>query len=118
MSELFIYSCIMVLSVFISSISQVMLKKSAQKTYPSRIREYLNPLVIIAYALFFGCTFISMYALKVVPLSFSPILESTGYIFITVLSYIFFKEKLTKRQCAGMLLIGAGIIVSTFSNGG
>lgn len=52
MSELAIYSCILVGSTLISSLSQVMLKKSAQKTYPSKIREYLNPLVIIAYGLF------------------------------------------------------------------
>ena len=108
----------MVLSTFISAISQMMLKKSSQKTYPSRIREYLNPLVITAYVLFFGCTFLSMYALKVVPLSFSPVLEATGYIFVAVLSYIFFKEKLTKRQLVGMLLIIAGIVVSSWFNGG
>lgn len=113
-----VFSGIMVVSVLISSVSQIMLKKSAQKTYPSRIREYLNPLVIAAYTLFFGCTLISMYALKVVPLSFSPALEATGYIFIPVLSYIFFKEKLTKRQFIGMLLIIAGIIVSSLTNGG
>lgn len=45
-------------------------------------KEYLNPLVIIAYILFFGTTFISMYALKVVPLSMAPILEASGYIFL------------------------------------
>ena len=118
MSDMFIFSCIMVLSTFISAISQMMLKKSSQKTYPSRIQEYLNPLVITAYTLFFGCTFLSMYALKVVPLSFAPVLEATGYIFVAVLSYIFFKEKLTKRQLAGMLLIVAGILVSSLFNGG
>ena len=111
MSELAIYSLIMVGATLISSFSQIMLKKSAQKTYPSRIREYLNPLVITAYGLFFGCTLLSMYALKVVPLSMSPILEASGYIFVAVLSFIFFKEKLTKRQIVGMMLIIGGIVV-------
>ena len=111
MSELAIYSLIMVGATLISSFSQIMLKKSAQKTYPSRIREYLNPLVITAYGLFFGCTLLSMYALKVVPLSMSPILEASGYIFVAVLSFIFFKEKLTKRQIVGMVLIIGGIVV-------
>ena len=118
MSEMFVFSCIMVLSSLISSFSQMILKKSSQKTYSSHIREYLNPLVITAYALFFGCTFLSMYALKVVPLSFSPVLEASGYIFVAVLSYIFFKEKLTRRQLTGMLLIAAGIAVSVFFSGG
>ena len=113
MTEQILFSGIIVLSAFISSVSQIMLKKSAQKTYPSRLREYLNPLVIVAYGMFFGCTLISMYGLKVVPLSMAPALEATGYIFVAVLSYIFFKEKLTKRQLAGMALITAGILVST-----
>lgn len=111
MSELLIYSGIMLISILISSVSQIMLKKSAQKKYPSKIKEYLNPTVIIAYGLFFGCTLITMYALKVVPLSMSPILESTGYIFVAILSFFFLKEKLTKRQLIGMLLIIAGIAV-------
>lgn len=111
MSELAIYSCIMICSTLVSSFSQIMLKKSAQKEYKSKIQEYLNPLVIIAYGLFFGCTFLSLYALKVVPLSMSPILEATGYIFVAVLSYIFFKEKLTKKQLIGMIFIIGGIII-------
>lgn len=113
MSELGVYSCIMVGGTLISSFSQIMLKKSSQKTYSSKIKEYLNPLVIIAYGLFFGCTLMSLYALKVVPLSMSPILEASGYIFVAVLSYIFFKEKLTKRQLLGMALIIIGIVVYT-----
>ncbi|MCR4779497.1 MAG: EamA family transporter [Ruminiclostridium sp.] len=118
MSEMFIFSCIMVLSSFIASVSQIMLKISSRKKYPSPLREYLNPLVISAYALFFGCTLLSMYALKVVPLSFSPILEASGYVFVALLSYFFLKEKLTGRQLLGMALIAAGITVSSLFNGG
>lgn len=116
MNELAVFSCIMVLSVFISSISQMLLKKSSQKTYPSRIREYLNPLVIISYSMFLGCTLLTMYALKVVPLLFAPMLESSGYIFVPVLSYIFFREKFTKRQMIGMTLILSGIAIGTLAN--
>ena len=111
MSELALYSMIMVVSALVSAFSQIMLKKSAQKTYESKIREYLNPFVITAYGLFFGCTLISMYSLKVVPLSMAPILEATGYIFVAVLSYIFFKEKLTVRQLLGMIFILIGIVI-------
>ena len=51
-NEMLIYSCVLLLGVFIGAISQVMLKKAAMKTYSSKIREYLNPLVIFAYVLF------------------------------------------------------------------
>ena len=111
MNELVIYSCIMILGTLISAFSQVMLKKSAQKQYENKIKEYFNPMVIIAYAMFFGCTLLSIYCLKVIPLSMSPILESASYIFVAMLGYIFFREKLSGKQFLGMLLIVIGIVV-------
>ena len=95
MNELVVYSGIMIVSVLVSSGSQIMLKKSALKKYDSVVNEYINPFVIIAYGLFFGSTLITMFALKVVPLSMAPILEATGYFFVPVLSLIFLKEKIT-----------------------
>ena len=53
MNEKILFALIFVAGVFISSVSQILLKKSAEREYPSKIREYLNPLVIIeAVALF------------------------------------------------------------------
>lgn len=111
MSELVIYSGIMLVGVIVSAFSQIMLKKSSMKQYDSKLAEYLNPLVIIAYGMFFGCTLISMYALKVVPLSMSPILESISYIITPVLSRIFLKEKMNRGQFMGMVLIVIGIVI-------
>ena len=108
---LFAYSCLFLAGVFTASVSQILLKLSARKKYPSRIREYLNPLVIIGYGLFFGCTLISVIALKAVPLSMSPVLGAMGYIFVALLSFVFFKEKLTLRQLVGMALIIFGIVI-------
>ena len=48
------YAGLLLLGVFLSAISQVMLKKAALRQYPNKIREYLNPLVIIAYTIFVG----------------------------------------------------------------
>ena len=110
-NNLLIYSGILIISVIVSSISQLLLKMSAKKTYPTKIREYLNPYVIIGYGLFFGCTLISMLALKVVPLSMAPILEATGYIFVSALSFFFLKEKLSFVQFIGIGLILFGIVV-------
>ncbi len=109
--EMLIYSAILILSTFISSLSQILLKKGAQKTYSSKIREYLNPYVIAGYALFFGCTLISMVALRVIPLSTSQILETSGYIFVAVLSFIFLKEKITLKQLIGTAVIVLGVVV-------
>ena len=72
-----LYAAIYLLGTFVSSISQVMLKKAAQKEYDSPLGEYLNPLVIFAYCLFFGATLMTVFAYKEVPLSMGAILEST-----------------------------------------
>lgn len=39
------------------------------KQYESKIKEYMNPLVIIAYIMFVGTTFLSIIAYKGIPLS-------------------------------------------------
>lgn len=111
-----IFSLIFVLSVFISSISQVMLKTSANKTYTDKFKEYFNPTVIIAYGLFFLSTIINIFAYKYVDLSSGTILESMGYVFVAMLGYIFLKERFSKKKIIGMLLIIFGI--SFFSLGG
>ena len=98
-------------AVFISSVSQIMLKKSANRTYDNKLKEYLNPLVIISYVLFFGATLCTVIAYKYVPLSLGPILESSGYFFVTVLGMIFLKEKVGKKKGMGLLIILAGIII-------
>ena len=111
MNRLEISVCILLFSVFISSVSQILLKKAANRTYESPLKEYLNPLVIGAYVMFFCSVILTMLALKYVPLSMSPILESTGYIFVSVMGYFFLKEKFTKRKLAGFALILAGVII-------
>ena len=111
MNEKILFSLIFVFGVFISSISQIILKKSAQKEYPNKIREYLNARVIFAYIIFFGATLCSIWAYTVIPLSLGPILESSGYIFVAILSWLFLKEKITKQKMLGLSIIIIGIII-------
>lgn len=106
-----LYSLILLTGVFISAISQVILKKSALKTYDSRIKEYLNPLVIFAYVLFVGTTFLSIIAYRGIPLSMGPVLEATSYLYVTFFGVTVFKEKITKKKVVALVLIVAGIVV-------
>ena len=111
MSRLEVSVCVLLFSVFISSVSQILLKKAANRTYETPLKEYLNPLVVGAYGLFFCSVILTMLALKYVPLSMSPILESTGYIFVSVMGYIFLKERFTRRKLCGFALILEGVII-------
>lgn len=105
------FSLLYLFSVFMSSVSQVLLKKSAQSPHDGALREYLNWRVITAYGIFFCSTLVTVLALRYVPLSQSGIFESTGYIYIAVLSVVFLKEKLSLRKILGMILILAGVVM-------
>lgn len=111
MNDLSKYIAIWMFSVFISSFSQVLLKIAANKKHESRLREYLNPLVIIAYGIFFLSTLLTMYALKFVPLTMSPIIESASYIFVPVFGILLLKEKISKRRLTGMGIMLIGMII-------
>ncbi len=99
------------LGAFLSSVSQVMLKKSAMRTYETKIQEYVNPLVVIAYGIFFGTIFLSIYAYKGIPLSMGPVLETTSYIYVTAFGAIFFQEKINRQKILALLLIVGGVLV-------
>jgi len=109
--RLLLFSAIMLFGVFISSVAQVMLKKAAQKTYDSFWKEYINPRVMTAYAIFFGATLLSVYGYKLVPLFLGAILDATEYIYITIFGVLIFKEKLSRRKIMALLLIISGIVV-------
>lgn len=111
MNSKIVFSLIYLSGVFISAIAQIILKKSAGKEYESKIKEYLNPYVIIAYAIFFGATFCTIYAYKGVPLSFGPILAASEYVFVAVLSKLFLKENINLKKFIGLSVIIAGIII-------
>lgn len=106
-----LYSAILIFSVFISAFSQVLLKKSALKSYDSFIREYLNLYVVPAYAIYFLAVFLDLIALRKVPVSFVPVAEASSYIFVLLFGRIFFRESFSKRKVLAMGLILAGIIV-------
>ena len=109
--QLALYSALMLAGTFISSVAQVLLKKAAQREYASFWQEYLNPRVILAYVIFFGASILAVFAYRVVPLSMGPILEATGYIYVTVFGVAIFHEKLTPLKLAALALILAGIAV-------
>ena len=108
---LLIYSVILLFSVFISAVSQVMLKISANRTYDTTVKEYANPLVIGAYAIFFVSTLVTVYAYREVPLSLGCVLEATSYLYVTAFGALIFKEKVTPKKLFALVLIVGGICV-------
>ena len=109
--EINVYILLLLLSVVIASFSQILLKKSAGKTYDSIVKEYLNPYVIIGYGMMVVSTITTILAYRGLEYKNGPVVESSGYILIMILSYIFFKEKITRKKVIGNILVLLGIFV-------
>ena len=97
------YVLLYLCSTFLSAVSQVLLKKAALREHKSVLAEYTDWRVILGYALFVGCTLLTMLAYKGVPLNVGPVLEATGYIYVTIFGVDFGRHPcicaVTKTSC-------------------
>lgn len=105
------YYILYLISVTIAAFSQLLLKKSANRTHESLLKEYLNPYVIGGYGLLVMSMLLTIGAYRGLAYKNGPIIESLGYVLVMLLSGIFLKEKVTARKIAGTALILAGILV-------
>lgn len=106
-----IFMLCMFLSVSVASVSQILLKKSAMKTYASIVREYVNPFVIGGYGLLFLSMLLTIYAYSGMDYKNGPVIESFGNVIVLVLGCFFLKEKLSLRKLLGIGCIMLGMAV-------
>ena len=71
----------------------------------------MNWRVILGYALMLGTTVINVFAYRGVELKVTPMIESTGIIWVTILAALFLGERPTKRGILSILITIVGIIV-------
>lgn len=107
----YIFIGCMVISVLIASCSQILLKKSANIEYSNKLKEYMNVYVIVGYGMMVVSILLTIYAYTGLEYKNGPIIESLGYIFIMVLSWMVFKEKITIKKLLGNMLILVGIAI-------
>jgi drug/metabolite transporter (DMT)-like permease len=100
--------------VIVASFSQIILKKGALKKHTSVLKEYLNSQVIIGYSMMIISTFLTILAFRGLDFKNGPIIESTGYIFVMILSSLFLMEKITLKKLIGNILILIGILIFYF----
>ena len=103
---------LVVIGIFASACSQMLLKKSANMKHKSFIKSMLNWRVVTAYTIFGGALLINITAMsKGVNLKDMPILESLGYVFVPLLSMIVLGEKIEKRTLVSIIFILIGIYI-------
>lgn len=99
------------LAVFVASVSQILLKQSAQVEHKNIIFKFLNWRVILGYALMFGTTIINVFAYRGVELKVTPMIESTGIIWVTILAVFWLGERPSRRALLSIAVTIVGIIV-------
>lgn len=106
------YYLIVILSVLAAAGAQMLLKKAATIHYPSFWRQYVNPWVIGGYAIMGLAMLANIYAMsRGVQLKEVGIIESLSYLFVPVLAFMLFKEKLTMRKIYAIGVIVAGVVI-------
>lgn len=110
-NETLLWAVIMIVSVFIASISQILLKISASTSHSGIMYEYFNIRVVIAYALLFLTTIITVLVLRYVPFYIAASVESLSQVFVYILGRIILKEHTSMRKNIGVLMIIVGILM-------
>lgn len=113
-AEIISHIFIMLFGVMIASIAQVLLKSSAMSAHGGKIKEYLNRKVLLAYGMMLGSTLCTVWAYRVISISMGMVLDATGYVYVTIFGYFFFKEKVTGQRLFALLLIMTGIAFYAF----
>lgn len=110
-SEQFPFVILYLLGTFFSAVSQVLLKKAAMRKHKNWLAEYLDWRVILGYMIFVVCTFMTIFSYRGIPMSIGPILETTGYIYVTIFGILIFNEKLNIKKIISLAIILIGILI-------
>ena len=74
--------------------------------------EILNPQVVFSYGIFFCTLLINIWAMsRGVQLKEMAMMESLGYVFVPLLSFLILHESISKRTILSILVIIFGIFV-------
>ena len=106
------YYIVVIVAVLTAAFAQMMLKKSACSEHVSVVREYLNPWVLGGYCLMGISLLVNIFAIsRGVQVKEVSIIESLSYLFVPLLSWLFFGERITTRKALAIAIILVGITV-------
>ena len=103
---------IVISSVFLAACAQMLLKQGARQQYNTWWRRYINGWVIGGYAIMLSTMMMNIFAMsRGVEVKEVSIIESMSYLFVPILSFAIFNERLTWRKIIAIGVIIIGIIV-------
>lgn len=102
------FHLILYISVVITAVSQIWLKKSASSTRVSPLRDFR---IYASYSLLLVALLLNIYGLQYVPLTDMAVILPAIFIVIPILSYFFLNERQSIRSWLGVGLICIGTSV-------
>ena len=106
------YALIALLVVFGAACAQMLLKQGAREGYAPWWRQYINGWVVGGYTLMFAAMVANIWCMhKGLQLKELSIIESMSYFFVPLLSWLIFKEPISKRKALAIGIIIVGVIV-------
>ncbi len=106
------YILLVILSVFAAACAQILLKQAARQGYATWWRQYLNGYVVGGYTILLGAMALNIFAMSHgVLVKEVSIIESLSYLFVPLLSFCVFRERITWRKIGATGIIIVGIII-------
>lgn len=106
------YYLLVIGSVFAAACAQMLLKQGARKEYASWWKQYLNPWVIGGYGIMACSLVLNIWCMsKGVQVKEVSVIESMSYLFVPLLAFMLFKEKLSMRKICAIAVIITGVII-------
>lgn len=103
------YYIILALTVVMTSVSQVLMKKGAMES--GFLRLYFNVYTLSGYFLLFCVTLLNLFVLRGVALKMMVVFLPFNYILVLAAAMIVFGEKISYRQYIGSGIVIAGVII-------
>ena len=98
-------------AAFIAVVAQLFLKTEANTEHKSFLAKFLNRRVILSYVIMLGSMLLNVIAQQQVDLKVYPIMDASGFLWVALLSFVFLKEKISKRRLLAIGLVFVGILV-------
>lgn len=106
------YILIALLSVFIATGAQMLLKRATRYQHKHWWRQYVNGWVISGYIILFLTMVINIWCMhNGLLLKELCIIESTAYLFVPAMSWFIYDEAITLRKAIAIAVIITGVIV-------
>ena len=103
-----IYYASLTAAILFGILGQITLKAGALAS-PTVMAQFLNPLTILGFGIYFGAALLYIVALKRIPVSVAFPSVAVSYAVVAIVAHLMWSEPFGWPQLGGLLLIGSGV---------